>query len=123
MSQIRKKPYQRSLRASKVLVEILAEALERMKDGEERLENLTITGAEISKDFKSAKIYFDSLPTQAVEALEEKRPYLQRLVGTQVRWKYIPSLVFLDDPAIKAAIAIESALKRIKLASGEPNIK
>jgi ribosome-binding factor A len=118
MIQRTNKPYERTQRASRLLVEILAEEVERLRDCDDAFDNLTITGAEISKDFKTAKVYFDSLKQEQLEALESKKGYLQRVVSKQVHWKYTPMLTFLDDPAVKSSIAIENALNRIKKQSG-----
>ena len=55
-----------------------------------------------------------SLADEAAEALEERRPQLQRTVGRQMRIKRTPRLAFVADPAIRSGAAVEEALRRVR---------
>ena len=65
--------YARTARVNEVLREVVAEALERMADTDDRLRLLTVTSVEITPDLSRAKVYLSSLPAPAVEALAEQR--------------------------------------------------
>jgi ribosome-binding factor A len=106
--------YARSLRINQVLREVLAEELERLSDADDRLLMLTITSVETSPDLRHATVYLASLGDEAAEALEERRPQLQRTVGRQMRIKRTPRLAFVADPAIRSGAAVEEALRRVR---------
>jgi ribosome-binding factor A len=106
--------YARSLRINQVLREVLAEELERLSDADDRLLMLTITSVETSPDLRHATVYLASLADEAAEALEERRPQLQRTVGRQMRIKRTPRLAFVADPAIRSGAAVEEALRRVR---------
>jgi ribosome-binding factor A len=96
-----------------LLREILAERIERLADGDERLRMVTITSVDTAADLQGATVYLDGLAEGAVEALEEHRTQLQREVGRQVRMKRTPKLRFEADPAVLAGERIEAALRRL----------
>lgn len=106
--------YARSLRINQVLREVLAEELERLSDADDRLLLVTITSVETSPDLRHATVYLASLGDEAAEALEERRPQLQRTVGRQMRIKRTPRLAFVADPAIRSGAAVEEALRRVR---------
>jgi ribosome-binding factor A len=106
-------PYARSLRLNQVLRQVLADEIERLADADERLRLLTITSVETAVDLRSATVYLSSLNDDAAEALEERRPQLQRVVG-QLRIKRTPRLVFTADPAVQSGEAIEAVLRRLR---------
>jgi ribosome-binding factor A len=105
--------YARSLRVNQVLRQVLAEELERLTDADDRLALLTITAVETAPDLRSATVFLSSLPEEAAEALEERRPQLQATVGRQMRIKRTPRLSFVADPAIRSGAAVEEVLRRL----------
>jgi ribosome-binding factor A len=107
------KPYKRTVRVDRAIQELLAIEIERLMDSEERLLNLTVTGVKTSNDLRHADIYFDSLNSNALEALEELRGFLQRIIAKNMRIKRIPRLEFKADPAIAEGLRIESLIKKI----------
>ena len=64
-------------RVNEVLREVLAEAIERMADSDERLAMLTVTAVQTDPDLRQARVLFDSLSDPALEALQDARPRLQ----------------------------------------------
>src|ERR1700722_17205314 len=70
--------YPRTARVNEVLREVVAEALERMADTDDRLRLLTVTSVDITPDLSRATVYLSSLPPPAIEALAEQRTELQR---------------------------------------------
>lgn len=95
----------------------IAEELERFSDGDERLGLVTVTGVEVSPDLQNARVYFDSLPPERAEAIEEVRGRLQACIAREVRMKRTPHLSFLSDPGVEAGQRIESILARLRSGS------
>jgi len=98
---------------NQVLREIVADALERIADTEERLRLVTVTGVHTSSDLRHATVYLSSLDDMMSEALEEIRVELQRAIGTQVRMKRTPHLEFAADPAVAHGMRVEEILRRV----------
>ncbi len=112
-------PYARSLRVNQVLRQVLAEELERLADADERLRLVTVTSVDTAPDLRHATVYLSSLSDDADEALAERRPQLQRAVGSQTRMKRTPLLAFAVDPAVVAGSRVEDVLRRIRTDDGE----
>jgi ribosome-binding factor A len=114
--------YPRTARVNEVLIEIIAEELNRLSDP--RLELVTLTGAEVSTDLAYATLYYSALDlaggTQSEEqvkatgaALHKATPHLRRVLGRQVRWRNTPALTFKVDPSAAAGQRIEELLREI----------
>jgi ribosome-binding factor A len=103
--------YPRALRINQVLRQVVAEELERLADADERFRMVTVTSVDTAADMRNATVYLASLDTDAAEALEERRVYLQRLIGSQVTMKRTPRLTFRADPAIAAGSRVEELLR------------
>lgn len=108
-----KRNYPRTLRVNALLHEVLAEALERLADRDERLSMCTITGVSCDPDLRHALVFVASLDEEMAEALEEHRRHLQSRIAAEVHLKRIPALRFLVDPAIVAGTRVEDALRRV----------
>jgi ribosome-binding factor A len=114
--------YPRTARVNEVLIEIIAEELNRLSDP--RLELVTLTGAEVSTDLAYATLYYSALELggdgQSEEqakatsaALHKATPHLRRVLGRQVRWRNTPALTFKLDPSVAAGQRIEEILREI----------
>ena len=93
---------------------MVGDALERIRDDDDRLALLTVTGVSTDPDLRHAKVYMASLPPGASAALEAWRPELQAAIAHEVRLKRTPTLTFVPDPAIEAGERVEQALRRIQ---------
>lgn len=107
------KQFPRTARINESLREVLADALERMEDLEERLGLLTITAVECDPDLRHAVVYLSSLDEEESAALAEARVRLQSAISQQVRLKRTPQLRFEADPAISAGQRVEDILRSI----------
>lgn len=114
--------YPRTARVNEVVLEALADEIERLSDP--RLGFVTLTGVEVTSDLRDAKVYYSSLgghgrsvPADAAEqtaaALQSAAPHLRSVLGRQVRLKYLPRLVFEEDPAIARGQRVEEILREI----------
>ncbi len=107
-------PYPRIARINRLLREVVAEEVERLADGDDRLRLMTVTGVSTTADLQHATVFLASLPPDAAEALAAQRVHLQHVVGRQVRMKRTPHLAFVADPAVNSADRIEDILRRLQ---------
>lgn len=103
--------YPRTARINESLREVLADALERMEDLDDRLGLLTITAVDCDPDLRHAVVYMSSLDEEEAEALSEARVRLQSAISRQVRLKRTPQLRFEADPAVAAGRRVEDILR------------
>lgn len=106
-------PFPRTARVNEVLREVVAEAVERMADSDERLGLVTVTAVEVTPDLSRATVFVSSLPAGALDALHAQRVALQRCIGRQVRMKRTPQLAFEVDPAVVQGDRVEEILRRL----------
>jgi ribosome-binding factor A len=106
--------YPRAARVNEVLREVLAEAIEKLADTDDRLTLLTVTGVHADPDWRHATVLFASLSDDARTALAEVRPRLQALIASQVRLKRTPQLAFAVDAAVATGQRVEEILRDIR---------
>jgi ribosome-binding factor A len=114
VNQSRGRRYPRTARINEVVHEALAEELERM--GDPRLSMVTITGVDVTRDLRHAKVYYAALGRQDEStevALRKATPHLRGVLGHQVRLKYLPELEFVLDPAIEQGQRVEEILRSL----------
>ena len=97
-------------------MQVLGDALERLRDDDDRLALLTVTGVSIEADLRHATVYMASLPDGALAVLEARRTELQSAIAREVRLKRTPTLSFVADPAVAAGARVEEALRRARQA-------
>jgi ribosome-binding factor A len=122
MSRQRRRPswpvqrhYPRMARVNQLLREVLAEEIELVAAADSRLELVTVTAVACEPDLRHAKVLLASLPDEALAALGEARPRLQKAVAQQAKLKRTPLLSFAADPAIVAGTKVEEILRAIQL--------
>ena len=76
---------------------------------------ITITDVEVSKDLRTAKVFFSVVGVQnqeelAEKALERVRQDLQSELAKRIKMKYTPQLSFKPDHSTERAIRIISIL-------------
>jgi ribosome-binding factor A len=106
--------YPRAARINQVLREVLAEAIERLADHDDRFLLLTITAVTSDPDLRHATVMFASLSEDARIALAEVRLRLQAQIAAQVRLKRTPQLAFTTDPAVATGARIEEILRHLR---------
>lgn len=112
--------YPRIARVNEVVREVVADEIERLSDP--RLGFVTVTGVDVAPDLKTAKVYYSALDADADagdddldsrQALESARAHLQAALGRQVRLKYLPRLVFVEDPSVATALRIDEIISEL----------
>jgi ribosome-binding factor A len=112
-------PYPRTARVNRVLLEIIAEELERRADTDDRFRLVTVTGVEVSADLRHARVFLGSLSDETAAALADERVSLQRAIARQVRMKRTPALQFEPDPAVVHGWRVEAILRDLHERGGD----
>lgn len=76
-----------------------------------RLELVTVTDVEVSKDREVANVYVSAEASrydEAMEGLEAAKGRIRSLVGKSLGWRVTPELRFFIDPSVDAAERIAS---------------
>ncbi len=106
--------YPRTARLNQLVLEIVAEEIERLDD--DRLGFLTVVGVEVEPDMRRAVVWYTTLDeaeadADLVEALEQYRGRIQAAIGRQARTKRTPELSFRPDTVVRQAQRIEEILR------------
>lgn len=108
--------FSRMRRVNSIVRQVLAEQVELLKDP--RLGFVSITGVDTAPNLRRAVVYFSSLDQSTIPetqaALDAAAPRLRRVLGSQVRMKYIPALEFKPDHGITEGERIDAALRKIQ---------
>jgi ribosome-binding factor A len=102
--------------ADQIQMEIAALLLKEVKDP--RLGRVTITGAKVSDDLRTARLYFVEMGKDAASAevqagLAKATGFLRRELGRRLQLRHVPELLFTHDPSFAYGSRIESLLKEI----------
>jgi len=110
--------YKRTDRISDVLKKELAEILSReVKDP--RLNFITITHVEITRDLKNAKVFFSSMQEgtelrEIHKSLKHAAGFVQRKLGARIHLRYTPHITFVYDHTIEYGSHMNRLLKDIE---------
>jgi len=79
----------------------------------------TVTGVEVTRDLRHAKVFVSVMGTdaeraQTFEGLASAAAHLRPRVGRALRLRLAPEITFLPDQSIERAARIESLLAQIK---------
>jgi ribosome-binding factor A len=113
--------YARSDRVADVLQkEICQLLLKEVKDP--HLGFITITGVEVSRDLKLAKIFYTLLgsPDQAEEssrALQRITPFIKKQLGRKLHLRSIPDISFRYDHSLEYGTKIDTILDSLRESS------
>jgi ribosome-binding factor A len=121
--------YPRVARVNEVVIEVLGEELARLSDP--RLGFVTLTGVEVTPDLRHASVFYSILGSakqqlapsdqqhqDTADALRSSASHLRSVLGRQVRLKYLPELVFVEDPAIAQGERVEQILRELHRTDG-----
>ncbi|HSJ51346.1 MAG TPA: 30S ribosome-binding factor RbfA [Actinomycetota bacterium] len=106
----------RPSRVSEEFREILAEEIPRLKDP--RIGFVTVTGVKVTADLRHARVFYTALGDERARrataaALRSARGHLRKVIGDQVRMKFLPDLAFEEDETAETADRIESVLREL----------
>ncbi|MEE8399704.1 MAG: 30S ribosome-binding factor RbfA, partial [Desulfobacterales bacterium] len=87
-----------------------------------RLRMATISGVNMSRDLRTARIYFtvsggEANRAAALDGFNSARGYVKRTLAGQLGLRYMPELKFFYDESFDYGSKIDNALKSIKIAA------
>jgi ribosome-binding factor A len=110
--------HKRSDKVAEAIHELVSTLLVRgLKDP--RIGFVTVTGVKLTDDLHLATVYFSVVGSQeeknaTAAGLERARGYIRREIGSQLRMKYIPDIVFKYDASLDYGNKIDSILQQIQ---------
>jgi ribosome-binding factor A len=112
------KPYKRTERIEHQLLEILGEIVTKYIDLS-HLGFITFTNAQISADFRHAKIFFSIINARLdrddiIKGMNKLRGPFRKYLAPELHIKFIPELQFYFDETIEYSENIERLMSSIK---------
>jgi len=113
------KPFARSDRVGGQVQKLLSTVLQKeIKDP--RLETAVVTSVKMTRDLKSARIYFvvsggDKEKKQAMEAFQSARGYVKRTLAARLGLRYMPDLKFFYDDSFDYGSHIDDILRSLNI--------
>lgn len=100
------------------LRDLLVELLTR-RVGDRRVQDVSVTGVEVSRDLSVARVYYNLLGERterrvAQRGLESVAGFLRREAGRHLRLRTIPELRFVFDDSLERGARIETLLRDIE---------
>jgi len=111
-------PGRRANRVGDLILREIADLLmTRVKDP--RVKKTTVTGIELSKDLRYAKVFYsligdDQEIRAAQKGLESATGFIKREIGLRMDLKYMPDIVFKHDPSLAEGDHMEKLLRSLK---------
>ena len=98
----------------KIIVALLATKVRDL-----RLQWVSITGVEVSKDLSYAKVFFSSLstetnPEQLLKALESAKGFFRTALAKELRLRVAPALRFFYDESLAYGNKINSLIEKAR---------
>jgi len=119
------KPFSRSDRVAGQLQKELSELV--YKDiNDPRIEAVTITGVEMSRDLRIARIYYavsgdEKVRKAASQGFNSALGFLKRTLAGRLGLRYMPDLKFFYDDSFDYGSRIDTVLKSIRSDNGPDN--
>ncbi len=119
------KSYPRADRISGKIQRALSELLQkRVKDP--RLEMATITGVKVSADLRIAHIYYTifgsgTAKKEVTQGFQKSAGFIRRELARSLGLKYMPELIFMEDPSFEYGSKIDRILENLNDAAPEKN--
>lgn len=100
-----------------ILKEIAFLLLERVKDP--RVQGVTLTGVQLGNDLKRARVYFSVIGekeriAEALAGLNSARGFIKREIGTRMKLRYVPEILFEHDTSLEAGYHMEQVFEEIR---------
>lgn len=83
-----------------------------------RVKDVTLTGIEVSKDLRYARIFYSIMGgkkdiPKTQKGMDSARGFIKREIGARLDMKYIPDIVFKYDPTLEKTEDLEKLFKKI----------
>ena len=108
--------FSRSQRLGTQILRSLSELL-RFETKDPRLEGVSLTSVDLSRDLSIARVYFsllnpDDSPEPALEALGKASGFLRGKLGSAISVRHIPELRFIHDDSAAESDRISQLIDR-----------
>jgi ribosome-binding factor A len=110
-------------RVNKLVQEVVADQLERLRQDDERLGMVSVTYVQVDPDLRRAVVLLSSLPEEVEVALHEHRVRLQAAISRQVRLKRVPQLSFMADRGVESGARVEEILRGLPESRGPRHVE
>ncbi|HEY3374248.1 MAG TPA: 30S ribosome-binding factor RbfA [Candidatus Aquicultor sp.] len=113
----------RTHRVGELIKEELSEIIQReVKDP--RIGLVTVTGVEVTPDFRHATVYVSVLGnnkkrSETIKGLQSSSGFLKKELAHRIRIKYFPDLKFEIDPSIEAGMRIDKVIRKLHKNEGK----
>jgi len=102
--------FSRNKRLGNQVLRTLSELL-RFDAKDPRLQNVSLTAVDLTRDLSVAKVYFslmdpDADPVPVAEGLEAASGFLRRKLGSEIKIRHVPELRFAHDDSAAEAVRI-----------------
>ena len=112
------KPFPRSQRVGGLIQQVLCDLMQK-EISDPRLAWTTITAVKMSRDLKSARIYFavaggPARIRDATEGFRRAQGFIKRALAGQLELRYMPALKFFYDDSFDYGSHIDQVLESIR---------
>ncbi len=102
--------FSRNQRLGNQVLRILSELL-RFETKDPRLQNVSLTAVDLTRDLSVAKVYFSLMdpnqdPVLVAEGLDAASGFLRRKLGSAIKIRHVPELRFAHDDSAAEAVRI-----------------
>jgi ribosome-binding factor A len=102
--------FSRNKRLGNQVLRTLSELL-RFETKDPRLQNVSLTAVDLTRDLSVAKVYFSLMdpeadPVLVAEGLEAASGFLRRKLGSAIKIRHVPELRFAHDDSAAEAVRI-----------------
>lgn len=110
--------YKRSDRVGDLLLELISELLAK-EVSDPRIGSVTLTGTEVSKDLRHARIYFTLLgaaekKAEVLAGLKSATGFIRAKVARELKLRFVPTIEFVYDESQDEARRIDELLNQVK---------
>jgi ribosome-binding factor A len=114
--------FSRNQRLGNQVMRSLSELL-RFETKDPRLQNVSLTSVDLSRDLSVARVYFSLMdpnddPAPVAEGLEAASGFLRRKLGSAIKIRHVPELRFHHDDSAAEAVRIGHLIDTV-IESGE----
>ncbi len=102
--------FSRNQRLGNQVLRILSELI-RFETKDPRLQNVSLTAVDLTRDLSVAKVYFSLMdpnqdPVPVAEGLDAASGFLRRKLGSAIKIRHVPELRFAHDDSAAEAVRI-----------------
>ncbi len=110
--------YKRSDRVGDLLLELISQLLTK-EVSDPRIGPVTLTGAEVSKDLRHARIYFNLLGDgkrrgEVLSGLKSATGFIRAKIAKELKLRFVPTIEFVHDDTQDQARRIDDLLQQVK---------